>query len=140
MKKYPLFLALLCVFTNLFAQKLEYETTYEFESLRKNCYLGEVTVNQDNDELSLHYVQKQPAKTIFYSYHFNDNLKFVEETQEEYDAADELKLLGNDLKNSFNWCSNKYKGETFTENRLHVYPGMGGKIIIKKYEYTFVGP
>ena len=134
-------ISLLAVFLfgtfSLYAQQLLQEETYQFETLKKNCYLGDVSFYPEDQTTSLHYVQKMPTNTLFITYHFDEKLKFIEETQEEYSLMDGMKNTGQEVKNTFKWFTNKYKGEEYTEDRIHIYQGMGGKLIAKKYEYTY---
>lgn len=151
MKTLKPLMAFLFVIPNLFAQEIVKEKTFQFESLKRDCYLGEVTVNTEDETTSLHYVQKKLSGAIFYSYHFDENLKFLEETkveetyeQEEYSLkeaikkmGEDLKKIGQELKTSFQWFTNTYRGETYTEDRVHIYTGSGGKIAVQKYRYTY---
>lgn len=135
-----LFLTIMLVavsFHQLTAQEITHQGTYQFESLNKNSYLGHVGIHPEDQTTVLEYVQKKPGKTLFQSYHFDENLNFVEETQESYNIGQEVTDLIAEIKNSFDWFSNKYQGETYTVNRLSIDPGWGGKIIIRQYEYIY---
>lgn len=148
MKTLKPLMAFLFVIPNLFAQEIVQEETFQFENLNKS-YLGEVTINPDDQTTSLHYVQRKSSGAVFYSYHFDENLKFLEETKmeeiyekEKYSLKEALQEIAEEfktsLKTSFQWFTDTYKGETYSEDRIHINAGMGGKIVAQKNRYTYV--
>ena len=62
---------------------------------------------------------------------------FVEETTDQYSDVEHLKDNWEDLKQSFNWFTNQYQGEQYTEDHIHIFQGGKGKLIAKKYRYTY---
>ena len=124
MKTISLLSTFLWVISSLYAQQLIQEETYQFQTLKKNCYLGDVSFSPEDRTTTLQYVQRTPSNTVFYSYRFDENLKFVEESQQEYSTVENLKASWEEVKHSFKWFANQYKGEEYTEERVAYLSGI----------------
>ena len=149
MKKITLLALLGCLSWAVFAQKLSIEATYEFESLKKDSYLGNVSYNPDDMTTTLSYVEKDVFRTLFTNYIFDENLEFVNEEQENFNLADVFSgKAGVDSEGNYGpdvermwekypWFD--YKGDEYTQEMVYVAPSWGGKIVATKvmYQYTW---
>jgi hypothetical protein len=133
--------------TQLFAQKLSIENTYEFESLKKDSYLGNVDYNDDDKTTTLSYVEKDMFRTVFTNYIFDEKLSFVREEQEKFNIIDVFKgEAGVDpdgyitdevlsVRQNYPWFD--YRGETYSREMVYVDPAWGGKLSAMKVLYTY---
>ena len=136
MKKNPLLISVLLTTGFVcFGQKLTTENTYEFESLNKNSYLGNVEFNANDNTTRLYYVAKDMSKTVFTTYIFDDKLNFVEEKRDEYSIADATRDAINSIRESFQWFN--YKGEEYTQEAVWIIPNFKGEIVARKVLYTY---
>jgi hypothetical protein len=141
-------LLILSLFQGL-AQSLSVENTYEFRSLKKDSYLGNVTYNPGDKTTVLSYVEKDLLRTVFTDYVFDENLDFVREEQEKFNIIDVFKGdAGVDdegnitdevltVREKYPWFD--YRGETYTREMVYINPACGGKLQAQRmsYKYTF---
>ena len=64
MNKLTLLVLMFLAITSAIGQKLSVEATYEFESLKKDSYLGNVAYNPENKTTTLSYVEKDFFRTL----------------------------------------------------------------------------
>lgn len=131
------------------SQELSIENTYEFTSLKKDSYLGNVSYNADDNTTTLYYVEKDVLQTVFTNYVFDENLDFVREEIEKFNIIDAFKgdatvddqgNYSGDLRSvreRYPWF--EYRGETYTKEMVYVNPSWGGKLVARKvvYDYTY---
>ena len=149
MKNFTLLILMSCLLCSAFSQKLSMEATYEFKSLKKDSYLGNVSYNPDDKTTKLSYVEKDHFRTLFTDYIFDENLQFVKEEQENFNLADVFSgKAGIDSEGNYGpevekmwekypWFD--YKGDEYEQEMIYVAPSWGGKIVATKiiYKYTW---
>ena len=115
-------------------QKLNMEKTYEFKSIKKDSYLGDVSYDPATKTTKLVYVENELGFIRFKTYLFDENLEFISENEEKYGIKEAVEDLANSFK-EFPWF--KYRGESYTESMVYVNKTMNGKINAKKYTYSY---
>jgi len=149
MKKFYLSVLLLtgALYFSSTAQTLSIENTYEFESLKKDSYLGNVTYHPEDKTTVLSYVEKDMLRTVFTDYIFDENLHFVRQEQDKYNIIDVFKgdagvdREGNitdevlTMREKYPWF--EYQGESYVEEMVYINPAWGGKLTAQRVEYTY---
>ncbi len=129
------------------AQKLSIENTYEFESLKKDSYLGNVSYYSEDKTTVLSYVEKDVFRTVFTDYYFDENLDFIRQEQDKYNLMDVFKgNAGIDdegnitdevltMREKYPWFD--YRGESYTREMVYINPAWGGKLTAQRVQYTY---
>jgi len=129
------------------AQKLSIENTYEFESLKKDSYLGNVSYYPKDKTTVLSYVEKDVFRTVFTDYIFDENLNFIRQEQDNYNLKDVFK--GNagidadgkitdevlSMREKYPWF--EYRGDSYTQDMVYINPAWGGKLTAQRVQYTY---
>ncbi len=148
LRKYSLLTSLLILFVfQSLAQNLVVENTYEFKSLKKDSYLGNVTYSTSGKTTTLSYVEKNALSTVFTDYIFDENLDFVREEQDKYNLMDVFKGDAsidddgnitdevNSVRDKYPWFD--YRGESYTREMVYINPAWGGKLVAQRVSYTY---
>ncbi len=134
-RSFTLIVAILAFVSFSHAQALETESTYEFPTLKKDTYLGEVTYNPVDHSFSLVYVERDVFITRFITYNFDAALNFIGAEQDEYTLGDAGREMMETIRGKYRWFN--YRGDSYTLERVYITPSFGGKIIARKYQYTY---
>ncbi|MBS1657730.1 MAG: hypothetical protein JST18_06495 [Bacteroidetes bacterium] len=117
-------LLILLISHSTFAQKLEAENVYEITGKANRGYLGDVTIDEPNNDIALTFVTKSNDKMAkFETYHFDGTtyaFKKLDTDEEEFEKA----------KTKFKWF--KYKGENYSVEAVTVERNLTGTLVLKR--------
>ena len=147
MRKFNIILLCGMISFGAYSQKLSIENTYEFTSLKKDSYLGNVTYDPDDKTTTLSYVEKDAMRTVFTNYVFDDKLEFVREDQEKFNLMDVIRGDARQTEDGVYTDEQKtfqekypwfdYRGESYTSEMISVRRGGKGTLIAQRVEYTY---
>lgn len=117
-------LALLTLFSNQVSAQMEVlEKDHEISRKARKGYLGQIVVDDANQQFDLIYVLKSTnSKVIVEHYFYDANLNLIKKEKEE----DEIEKV----KKKYKWF--KFKGETYETKSLYVRTNLKGEMVFRE--------
>lgn len=130
--------------SNIKAQKIDKENIYPIESLRKNTNLRNLEYDPETGTTTLTYLENNTFNLFFRQYEFDQDLNFVEESEEEFSFGKKF-LWENDIKleelrDRHSWFD--FRGDDFKKDFIDISHTGDYKLKVRKgtlnYKYSWL--